>query len=104
MNLFNRYELIKFHYISVSMKPCKVFTSISPIYYSEGDKIFRDFDRLSVEPVTLSKYVAEYEQMWTWMVEFLSKFQGRGINIDRVNSIHVSKSMIFFSNLRAIAV
>ena len=27
-----------------------------------------------VETVTLSKYVTEYEQMWTWMDEFLSKF------------------------------
>ena len=26
----------------------------------------------SVEPVTLSKYVAEYEHMCKWMVEFLS--------------------------------
>ena len=57
----------------------------------------------SVEPVTLSKYVKEYEQMWKWMVEFLSKFQCRGIKIDRVYSIRVAKSMIFFNILRAIA-
>ena len=30
------------------------------------------------EIATLSKYIAEYEQMWKWMAEFLSKFQGRG--------------------------
>ena len=30
-----------------------------------------------------SKHVAEYEQMCKWMVEFLSKFQGRGIKIDK---------------------
>ena len=29
--------------------------------------------------------------MWKWMVEFLSKFQGRGIKIARVNSIHFAK-------------
>ena len=39
-------------------------------------------DRHSVEPVTPSKYFAEYERMWKWMAEFLSKFQGRGIKID----------------------
>ena len=31
------------------------------------DEILRNCDRHSVEPVTLSKYVAEYEQMWKWM-------------------------------------
>ena len=51
----------------------------------------------SVEPVTLRKHVAEYEQMWKWMVEFLSKYQGHGIN-----SIRVDKSMIFLNILRAI--
>ena len=35
-----------------------------------------------IEPVALSKYAAEYEQMLKWMVEFLIKFQGRGIKID----------------------
>ena len=35
------------------------------------------------------------------MVEFLSKFQGRGIKIDRVNSIRVAKSTIFFNILHA---
>ena len=37
------------------------------------------------------------------MVEFLSKFLGRGIKIDRVISIFVGKSMIFFNILRAVA-
>ena len=41
--------------------------------------------------------------MWKWMVEFLSKFQGCGIKIDRVNSMSVAKSVIFFNILRAIA-
>ena len=30
---------------------------------SDWDEIFRAFGRLSVEPVTLNKYVTEYEQM-----------------------------------------
>ena len=51
-----------------------------------------------VEPVTLSKY-AEYEEMWKWMVEFLSKFWGRHIRIDRVNSVRLAKSIIFFNIL-----
>ena len=50
-------------------------------------------------PWPWSKYVAEYEQMWKWMVESINKFQRRGIKIDRVNSIRVAKSMIFFNIL-----
>ena len=45
-----------------------------------------------VEPVTLNKYVVEYEQMWKWMVKFFSKFQSRGIKIGRVNLILVAVS------------
>ena len=67
------------------------------------DEILWNWDPHSVEPVTLSKYVTEYEQIWKWMVEFLSKFQSRGIKIDRVNSISVYKSIIFFNILSAIA-
>ena len=37
------------------------------------------------------------------MVEFLSKFQGRGIKIDRVKSIRFAKSMIFVNTLSAVA-
>ena len=58
------------------------------------DEIFWNYDQHNVEPVTLKKYVVEYEQMWKWMVEFHSKFQGRDIKIDRVNSIRITKSMI----------
>ena len=29
------------------------------------------------------------EQMWKWIFEFLSKFQGCGIKIDSLNSIRV---------------
>ena len=33
------------------------------------------------------------------MVNFLSKFQGSGVKIDRVNSIRVAKSLILFNIL-----
>ena len=35
------------------------------------------------------------------MLEFLSKFQGRGIKIALVNSIGIAKQPIFFNILRA---
>ena len=66
------------------------------------DEIFRDCDRHSVETVTLSKYVIEYKQMRKWMVEFISKFQGSGIIIERVNSKRVAEPSIFFNILRAL--
>ena len=56
-----------------------------PIYLVKGDEILWNCDRHSVEPVTPIKYVEEHEQMWKWMIEFLSKFQGRGMKIDTVN-------------------
>ena len=68
----------------------------------KGDEIFRDCDSHSVETVSLSKYVTEYEQMWTLMVEFFSKFQGSGIKIDRVYLIRVAKPLIFTNILRAV--
>ena len=59
--------------------------------------------RPRVKPVTLKKYVAEYEQMWKWMVKFLSRFDGRCIKIDIVNLIPIAKSMIFHNILYAVA-
>ena len=52
---------------------------------------------------TLSIYAAKYEQIWKWMVEFLYQFQGRGIKIDRDNSIRVAKPLIFFDILCVVA-
>ena len=86
---------IKFLYRSVSMKPCKVFTSISPYLIREWWQNISSFWQLSLETVTRSKYVAKYEHAWKWMVEFLSKFRGHGIKIDRINSSRVAKSIIF---------
>ena len=65
----------------------------------KGDEIFGDSDSHRIETDTLCKYVTEYEQMWTWMDEFLSKFHGSGIKIDRVISIRVGKPLIFFNIL-----
>ena len=79
------------------MIPWELFTSISLYLISEGDEIFRDCDR-NIETAILT----EYEQMWKWMVEFLRKFQGSGINIDVVNSIRVTKPLIFFNILRVV--
>ena len=74
------------------MKPCKMFTSLSPyLIIVKGDEIFPACYHHSVETVTISKYVAEYEQMWKWMVEYVRKFQGHGIKIDWVNSLRVAK-------------
>ena len=53
----------------------------------KGDEIFRACDRHSGKIVTLSKYVAEYEEMRKWMVQFFTRFQGRSIKIAPVNSI-----------------
>ena len=75
------------------MKPYKGFISIST--YLIREERWNCY-RHSFEPVTRpEQYVSEYEQMWKWMVEFLSQFKGRGMKIDRVNSSRVAKSMIF---------
>ena len=53
--------------------------------------------------MTLSKYVSEFYETWKWMVEFLSKFQGRRLKIDRVNSIGVARPLIFINISRVVA-
>ena len=70
------------------MKPCKILNSISPYLISEGRRsiLIFNLDRHSVDAVTLRKYFVEYEQMWDWIAEFISKFLG--IKIEWVNSIH----------------
>ena len=56
----------------------KIFLSIK---FVKKNKIFWTCYRHSFETMNLSKYVAEYEQMWKWIIEFLSKFQGRDLKI-----------------------
>ena len=67
-------------------------TSHSPVYLVIRDQIFWAFVGDSIETVCIRKYVAEYEQMWKWI---LSKFQGHGMKIARVNLIRVAKPLIF---------
>ena len=92
------------------MKPCKIFSWIFPYLISEGRRniscffiiIYYNISKChSAETVT--KCVTEYVQIWKWMVEFLSKFQGRGIKIYRVNSIRLAKQFIFFNIFGAVA-
>ena len=45
------------------------------------------------------KHVSKYEKMRKWIVVVLSKFQGRGCKIARVNSICVVQPIIFFQYL-----
>ena len=68
------------------MKWCKFLIEISPYLISEVKRYISSLWPSSVEPETLSKYVPEYERTSKWMVEFISKFQGRDIKTDRVNS------------------
>ena len=68
----------------------------------KGDEIFGDSDSHRIETDTLRKYVTEYEQMWTWMDEFFSKFHGSGFKIDGVISVRVGKPLIFFNILCAV--
>ena len=39
--------------------------------------------------------------MWKWIVEIISRFQGSGIKIGRVNFIRVAKPLIFYNILCA---
>ena len=82
--------------------PCELYTSISPYLISEGYQIFRSCDPHSIKTMTLNKYVAEYEYMGKWMVEFLNKFKGRSIKFARVNSICIAKTLNYFNILSAI--
>ena len=57
------------------------------------DEIVRHCDRHSNEAVTLRKYVSQYKNMRKWVVEFLRKFENRGIKISRVDLVLVTKSI-----------
>ena len=46
---------------------------------------------------TLRKHVTKYKNTRKWIVEFLRKFENRGIKIDRVHSILITKSIDFQS-------
>ena len=50
-----------------------------------GDEIVRPCDRHSNETVTFRKHVTKNKNTRKWMIEFLRKFDNRGIIIVRVN-------------------
>ena len=58
----------------------------------KGNEIVRPCAQHSSETVTLGKRVIKYKNIWKLIVEFLRKFQNRGIKIARVNSILITKS------------
>ena len=62
-----------------------------PIY--QRHEIVQHCDRHSNETVTLKKHVTKYKNMHKWMIEFLSKFEKRGIKIVLVNLILITKSL-----------
>ena len=83
------------------MIPGKHLASISISLISEELKYYE------IATVTASNQwpwanVAEYKQMWNWMVESLSKLSGHGIKMDSSFNLG-AKSMILFNILRAIA-
>ena len=58
-----------------------------------ADEIVRPCDRHSNETMNLSQHVPKYKNMRKWIVEFLRKFENRGIKIAPVNSILITKSI-----------
>ena len=58
-----------------------------------GDEIVRHCDRHSNDTVILRKHVTKYKNMKKYMVEFLRKFENRGIKISRGKSILITKSI-----------
>ena len=69
----------------------KIHVPIYPYLISKCDEIVLPCDRHSNETVTLRKHVTKYKNMQKWMVEFLRKFENRGIKKARVNSIFLTK-------------
>ena len=61
--------------------------------YSEGDEIVRPCDRHSNETAIFRKHVTKYKNIQKWMVEFLGKFENRGVKIARITFILINKSI-----------
>ena len=64
-----------------------------PIYLVTVVVIVRACDRHSNETVILRKQFAKYQNLRKWIVEFLRKSKNRGVQIARVNSIRITKSI-----------
>ena len=78
--------------VTIKLHQTYMFQCI-PIKLVNGDKIVDICDRHSNETVTLRKHVNKYKHIQKWMVEFLRKFDNRGIKIAGVNSIFITKSV-----------
>ena len=63
----------------------------------KGDEIVRDFDPHSIETATVREQVTKYKHMRKLMLVFIGKFENRGIKIARVNSIRITKLLIYFN-------
>ena len=59
----------------------KIYVLIYPNLISDGKRNCATYDRLSNETVTLRKYITKIKNMRKLMVEFLRKFENRGIKI-----------------------
>ena len=73
------------------MKPYKVLTSMSPYLITEEKRYILNFWPLQGRNRDSEQICSLMWTMWKWIGEFLSKFQGRGMKIARVNSIRVAK-------------
>ena len=60
---------------------CTVMFQFIPICLVKGEEIVRPCDRHSNETETLRKHVSKYKRMRKMTVEFLRKFDNRGIKI-----------------------
>ena len=69
-----------------------IHVPIYPYLISEGCRNCSTlWQAYSNETVTLRKHVTKYKNMRKWMVEYLKKFENRGIKIVRVYSILITK-------------
>ena len=72
----------------------KIHVQIYPYLISDGKRNFsRPCGRHVNETVTGRKHVTKIKNMRKWMVEFVRKFENRGIKIVPYNSILITKSI-----------
>ena len=95
------YSITRFLRVTVSLL-CRlqavsmIHVPIYPYLISEKRRKVRPCDWHSNETATLRKHVTKYKHIRKWMVEFLKKFENRGIKIARANSIPIKKSINLF--------
>ena len=76
-------------FLRVTVKLLCRLQDASQLHFS-GDELVRPCNRHSNETVTLKKHVTKYKNMRKWMLEFLGKFENRGIKIARFLSPNLS--------------